>query len=458
LKKWENIAVRLALGVLLALILLGILFLRPFFGLMDDHYNLLTVVPDMKNAGIFSYSWKYALSDLSWGMFRPTNPLMIFFLYAPIPFAQPWLLYLWNAILCFGLLLLGAKVWEKLLAVPAGITLLFLGSFFYLYDLFQHPSLQEKMILLFGFLSLFILSRDRVTGKHLALALLCCVCGVLAKASFIIYFSMGVWVIFWHPFLTGKKERWFYTGIYVVALVCATVFFAYISSRGGYTANSYSLAKVVPNLQRLDGVMFVGGLGIFFAGVFFRKEFFRRPWMFTPAIGTLAFLTVFLPWGITGYIQTVVGPIFCLLFAVVAWRIFPEKLRMWWILPLCLFALAVGGYRSYTMFGRLADLGLVVQRAPEWQERGIAEIFLPCAEGTVALRRYLQEIAGVSIQTKEISSYSPADLEGKWIFFDQAMCPLPGRVAVMDGCSATETAFVGRFAKSYRLERWSCAR
>lgn len=458
MKKWEGIAVRAALGILLALVLTGICFLRPYFGLMDDHYNLLTVVPDMKNTGILSYSWKYALSDLSWGMFRPTNPLMIFFLYAPIPFSQPWLLFLWNAILCFGLLWFGAKVWEKLLAVPVGISLLFFGSFFYLYDLFQHPSLQEKMILLFGFLSLYTLSRDRVTGKHLALALLFCVGGVLAKASYIIYFSMGVWVIFWHPSLVAKKERWVYPGIYSLALVCATLFFAYISSQGGYTANSYSIAKVIPNLKRLDGAMFVGGLAFFGACILLRREFFRQPWVFTPVVGTLAFLTVFLPWGITGYIQTVVGPVFCVLFAFIAWRIFPENWRMGWILPLCLFAIVVGGYRSYSMFGRLADLGKVVERGSEWQAKGIVEISLPCAEGTVALRRYLQEVAGTSIQTKEITSYAASALSDKWVFFDQAMCPLPGRVAAVDGCSVVETAFTGRFAKSYRLERWSCSK
>lgn len=432
-----------------------IVWKRPFWGPMDDHYNALEMVPIMWKEGVLRYAIWYGQSDLSWGMYRPTNPIMVFFLYSPAVLTAPWVLYVTNALVCIFLLYFSATVFERFVKAQRWLILLFTFAFFYMYDLFQHPSLQEKVVILFGTLLLWLLSSPR-RGWYMHLGIVLAVAfGIMAKASFTIYLSMAVWVAFWRdPGISWGKR--FLSALPLALLeLFALGFFAVISRRGNYTTANYSWEKILPNVASSAGILFVSALLLAFA--WFRYSWKRgeekNPLVLTPAIGLAAFLAIFLPWGIAAYIQSVIAPAFAALAALLATRILHH--RFGWVYALGALALAMGAYRSYVNFTRLGDLGTMVALSPEWEKAGVKEIYMPCSEGSGAMQRFFDKVSHANIKVLPWGAEPASVQHGRYVLYDQGLCPLPGRAAAVEGCRS-EPIYAGSFAKSYRLVKLHC--
>lgn len=429
MEKLARISVLLLLGIILGAICLY----RPFFGLMDDAAHLLLVLPKIREAGIFSFSWQYATEDIAWGMFRPTYPAMIYSLYRIGEAWGPVPMFLVNALFVFGILYLNAAVLARVLKINPWFILLTNFAFFYALDLFQFPSLQEKLVLLFG-AALLAISYSSLLSlpKKLLGIFLFTILGVLTKASFCIYLAVGgVALLASAKQLPRKRFLAVLTAVVLVDIL-GVCFLAFIAKQGAYTTHGYSLAHIVPNLLSIDGLMFL--LPTFLFGLFFfrKKSFLEEPEIFIPVVGVLAFLAIFLPWGIKAYVQSVVSPLFSALLVLLAERLFPER-RWIWMPALIVLAFTVVLYRSDTMFTRLHDIGNIVAMGPALVKEGVHEIYMPCPEGAHSMENYFKYLQSADVKVfllKELKQSAQ-----KVVFFDQALCPMPNKESILSGCT-----------------------
>lgn len=327
LSRWE---LRLIIGTtLLAAIFVvaAILIFRPHYGMMDDGGYISGVVPALKEQGLLKFTWNYIADDAKWGMFRPTNPALIYFLYGPAAdWDNPLLLFLMNAFCVFFILWLNARAFSLLSGLPATLILFSGAFFFYGYDLFLHPSLQEKLVLLFGAILLIAAKKWQAGAwRWFLLALFASLLGIASKASFLIFVSMAIWVFFWEApgsyfhKLKAAAPLALFAGLSVLAL-------AWVAKQGVYTQALYSLAKIPGNLFSVEGAMYLGlmalgGFSSFLAGP-------RASRYLVPVVGLAAFLALFLPWGIKAYIQTITVPMVGMILAAGALRCLPS-LRYW---------------------------------------------------------------------------------------------------------------------------------
>ncbi len=456
LDRWPQFA----LFVIVLIILGGVAFFRPFWGFMDDASHIFTLVPQVEREGLFRAAWQYGIGDLSWGMFRPTYALMVYPLYKPGLIWGPSVTFFLNALFAIFCIFCSGSVLARIVSVRREWALLGAAAFFYQYDLFQSPSLQEKLILLSGAALLRLVWGPIVGNRrtHFLLFILALVFGIFVKASFMIYFSMAIWAYF-----NARRERlfdrrepgaWVRLAIFGVVGLCSLAFLAIVSSKeGSYTAHSYSVENIVPNLLSLEGALFAVPLFFFLLWVIREpKIFLAEPGRLTAFWGVLAFLVIFLPWGIKAYVQSVIGPPFACLCIQLAEGLFRRVPSRFWQIPLATLALSTAAYRIPTMFIRLHDIGRAVESVPEWERRGVREIFLPsCGEGAVSMGRYVKEFAHSSMKVSLLTDFRA--LEGKNVFYDRALCPLPGRVNEIPGCASQEVLFEGGLQKSFRLAR-----
>lgn len=165
-------------GLSAATVLGGLVWQRPFFGLMDDH-RFLKYAAIFHDSGFWPNAWEYFKSDLAWGMFRPTLPFMLYGLYWTTG-ETPLVLFTLNFFLSFAALLGLAGALEAVMRHRSRIldgcsreqvvaaTLLGALLFPWTHDLFLHPSLQEKVVMLAGALNLywFGIRAERTTGMR----------------------------------------------------------------------------------------------------------------------------------------------------------------------------------------------------------------------------------------------------------------------------------------------------
>ncbi len=456
LHRWPQ----LALFAIVLIILGGVVVFRPFWGFMDDASHIFTLVPQVERAGLFQTAWQYGIGDLSWGMFRPTYPLMVYPLYKPGMMFGPAVTFFLNAIFAIFCLYSSCSILARITNVRREWVLLSAAAFFYQYDLFQSPSLQEKLILLSGAALLRLAWGPLVVNRltHFFLFAFVFIFGVCVKASFMIFFSMALWAFF-SAHKTKLFERkdpaaWAALAGFAIAGICSLAFLAMVSAKeGSYTAHDYSAAKIVPNLLSLEGALFLSPLLLFAIWVIREpKLFLAEPWRLTAFWGVLAFLVIFLPWGIKAYVQSVIGAAFACLCVQLADGLFRRLPAYLWQIPLTALALCTAAYRIPTMFIRLHDIGRAVDSISAWESKGVKEIFLPsCGEGAVSMQLYVKELAHSAMKVSLITDFH--GVEGKAIFYDLALCPFPGRVKTIPGCASQEEIFEGGLKKSFRLAK-----
>ncbi|MGZ3713284.1 MAG: hypothetical protein ACXVBE_16080, partial [Bdellovibrionota bacterium] len=360
-----------------------------------------------------------------------------------------------NALIVLAVVYFYARVLSRILRLPLAPILLASAAFFYGHDLLQHPSLQEKLLLLAGAgLTWHCWSRERWHAwSFWPVAILWILFGACVKASFAIHYCVG-FMAFVGANADSLKRRevraWAETILLAGIGVAMVLIFAYISRHGGYTSQ-YSSSKVIPNLLSMHGPLFLIPIGAALAWCSWHwRETWAQPEVLIPVTGVSAYLALFLPWGIGGYVQSVITPLYgALLVQLCFWYLgkLPERI---WLLPLAALALTVTSYRSFVNFGRLHDIGAIVAHAGDLERMGATEIWMPCNEGSLSMDRFFHE-TGNRISVKE--QLPPMPTKGKVLIYDLAMCTLPNRVPLAADCPNPEMIYPGSFAKSYRVLR-----
>ena len=444
-------------GTLLAAIFVvaAIVIFRPHYGMMDDGGYISGVIPALKEQGLFTFTWNYIADDAKWGMFRPTNPALIYFLYGPAAaWDSPILLFLLNAFCVFSILALNAWAFSLISGLPAPLILFSGAFFFYGYDLFLHPSLQEKLVLLFGALLLIAAKKwEKGHWRWLGLALLASFLGIASKASFLIFVSMAIWIFFWER--RGTYFEKVKTAAPLALFACFSVLaLAWVAKQGVYTQSLYSLSKVPGNLFSVEGAMFFGLMALgaftaFWAGAKWSSYL-------VPVVGLAAFLALFLPWGIKAYIQSITVPMVGMILAAFVFHL----AKPWRVPALAIFAvlvILVSGYRSATIMIRLGDIGRLLERSAEFEQAGISTVYVSgCGEGRNAWESYFRKRGLSKLQVLLAGPIESQAIDGKWFLFDGALCVLPGRVLEVPGCKQ-EAFFEGRMKKSFRLVKFHCS-
>lgn len=451
----EKYIPRICAWLIPVVVLLSIFILRPHWGLMDDVTNLFYMVPRMRETGIFRFGWIYGVGDLGWGMFRPTYPPMVYLIYVPGMSTASWVTFAWNALIVFSVIWLYSIVLARILKISIFPILLGSAAFFYGHDLLQHPSLQEKMILLAGAgLTWHCWNRERWKAwSFWIVALAWIFFGACVKASFAIHYCVAfmAYLAAMAPGLKkGESRAWVESFLLMALGIGMVLAFAYISSHGGYT-RQYSAGKIIPNLLSVHGALFL--VPILAALVWIAANWstvWESPELLMPLAGVSAFLVLFLPWGIQGYVQSVITPLYAALIVQLGFWYLKKIPAGIWLSLLAIFAVMVSSYRSYINFGRLHDIGAIVANAAGLERAGATELWMPCNEGSLSMDRFFHE-SGSAITVKEQMPNMSA--RGKVLLYDQAMCPLPGRTALPADCLNPESIQPGLFPKSYQVLR-----
>lgn len=453
-------AIKVTLALVFGLLFFSILYFKPHWGLMDDSYLVYEMMKQVSEVGLFKFTQNFTLADsTSWGMFRPFYPAMAYLIYLPGLNLGPHYTFLLNLILSMLVLVYHSYILSKILRINVWPILLVLASFFYQYDLFQYPSLQEKMVMLIGtvFIQLCYTQRHFKAWLQILLLFVAVVIGASTKASFLIFYSMGVWAFVSrnsHELIQRDRWRpWVVLGFLILFGILAILFLGKISAQGSYT-KQYDLSKILPNILSKEGVLFAVPIIFGLVNLFYRwkKGAFRFEEAL-PLIGVCAFLALFLPWGIKAYLQSIIGPAYAALWVTIFLGIFSFVPRGVWIVPFIVLGLLISSYRSLSMFSRLGDLGSIVERLKSESYADLKSIWVPCLEGSDSFRRFVNEN---NPGRYEVRFWDPAiEPHNKVAFFDNSLCPLPGRADTIDGCEV-EYLLKGSWSRSFRLVRFDC--
>jgi hypothetical protein len=424
------------------------LYWRPFFGFIDDS-ALIRYVDQIHQQGNFlQFWWKYAQNDITWGMLRPTYPLMFRFLYESAGknsvtlflLNSVWVVISW-AILAFG--------FSRILFLPKNepfgrsvsrweVCTLFLLVTFALpanFYAFLFPSLQEKLVMFAGGLLLLLFTSSSVASlpfsSWLPIVALGLSFGVMQKAQFLIFFPTFLALqLYWDVRLNRK---WFCRTL-AVLLICGiwTLVLQQIAAQGSYTGHLFRSTGLPVGLKHPWTWRMMGLCGIFSIPLLNRE--WKRNWIFAiPTLLILSYLAIFVRWGVEGYllISATPGIAFgsCLFFL---WA-----KRKWTQLPIqsigsaliAFVAIAVTLQRSQLDLSKHGDIRRIVYSD---EAREIASkkgaIFTTCNEGSSHLTYYFQAFAGLDIPV--IYTSDPADprrsYEGHPIYWmgDSTYCPM----------------------------------
>lgn len=422
---------------------------------MDDASLLFGTLQDIQREGLVSFTWSNTWNhDTDWGMFRLTYMPMVYVIYKVGALFGPTVMFLWNAFLVFGILYLSAYSLERVLRIPRFELLLVMAGFPYAYDLLQHPSLQEKLLLLFGMPLLAVPHLNISFWKKFSAFLVLTLLGMATKSSFCIFLAVGFLSWLEYARTLDKKEAYLSTIIVVIVNLATVTGLVYLAKNGLYTTNHFNLEKIPGNLQSKIGLL-LAGLTLLHLLLFLRKKnIFERPTQLIPAIAFLSYLAIFLPWNLSGYLLSILTPFWAALILQVARKFFPEKLRLAWLLPLMLLAVVIGAYRPISMFGRLGDIRNIVYETSEEIDFLAMPLHVPCMEGSDALGVYLQKhLNHPNFETEHLKpGETPKDFLA---FFDRSMCPLPIYSSLKQRCQES-FLYKAQVPGGYNVVRFTC--
>jgi hypothetical protein len=127
-----------------------------------------------------------------------------------------------------------------------------------------------------------------------------------------------------------------------------------------------------------------------------------------------------------------------------------DQWRAWAIGCLLGLSLLVTVYRSYTGFGRLADIRDLIT-AYKTGRLTIAQLWMPCDEGALSMQQFLRHFGGVEARVTQLLETGGV----RYLLFDRAMCSLPAKARSLPGCSM-RPVWSGRFAGSYQIGESRC--
>ena len=132
------------------------LYYETPWGLMDDNKNLILIQDLISSPYQTYFKFTYDRTFIS-GMFQPLYLLQMFVQYYPGILLFPGITYIFNSFILLYIHHNLFKAVSRIYNINYQISLTAFLIWPYTYDLFLHPSLQEKFIfLLFSFLLLFL--------------------------------------------------------------------------------------------------------------------------------------------------------------------------------------------------------------------------------------------------------------------------------------------------------------
>ena len=274
--------------------LITILFLyyETPWGLMDDYKNLI-LIQDLISSPFQTYfKFTYDRTFIS-GMFQPFYLLQMFFQYYPGVLIFPGLTYIFNSFILLYIHQNLFKAVKRIYDIDYQISLTAFLIWPYTYDLFLHPSLQEKFIfLLFSFLLLFF--ADSKKEKHFKIFLVSFTLPLIKlQGSIFIGYSLVM-------YLQKKSKKTlisivgFSIGIFIQAYI---IFFIDTD----YFVYSSNISKFTNNLLILPNFLFFL-LTIFFllVMVIFNKE--KRYESIGLFLSSIFLIFIYSNWNIYGYL------------------------------------------------------------------------------------------------------------------------------------------------------------
>jgi hypothetical protein len=367
--------------------------------------------------------------------------------------------YLANFVICCAILFMIAWVWSKILEIRVWAILVVVAAFFYSYDLFQYPSLQEKLLHLFGApLLWFSISKSPGLFFRTLLVIAFTLAGVLSKSSFFIYVAMA-WLAFLYSLWggLGKRNLNAILALSIVTIIDLSLFLfiARVSKNGSYTAGGYSLERFLGNLFSPAAVVLIVPTFVLLYLVWRRGELFKQPIILLPAVGVMAYLTIFLPWGIGAYLLTIIAPTYAAMLILILDRLPMEWMKVTAFSGLILMALVFGIYRPYSMFNRLRDIGELGRRASEWKAAGVTSVVMPCMEGAVGMKKYFKNLGGEEIEV-DFTMDKPKAGEPRWYIYDSGLCSMPWARGQNSDCRESESLYATPSRWGFRLVQIQC--
>lgn len=406
--------------VLMHLFLAGIiLYLRPFWGLMDDGHNL-NRMNEIAQYGFATRFWIELKGDISWGMLRLFILPMYYLIYKPFQDSSTTT-FLWNFILtsltiftlCFAFARSGLQKtlekvfdlkWEKreILVLLWVLTL----CFPWFYYLLSSPSLQEKLVFLgLALVILGLRSQKLDTAKiFYPAALVLLSIGFVTKSQFIFLIPTVLGLQAYTDWERKAHINWSRLAYLALISLIWVVILMRISSQGSYTSGNFSLTKIPQNLMESRSFWLISLINL--GAVYLLFQRFRAvgisSWhhflpILCPIISMQGFMTAMLGWRLGGYLNSFMSPFF----AIAALVYFASFSRMRLSLralqlALVLVMTAVGSYKAWTHFTFLGSIRTIVEH-PEIA-RIIGEgnqVFVSGLEGADHLRAYIRNFGKV---------------------------------------------------------------
>ena len=446
----ESFARKFAFAIV-SIILFQIVATQPFFGLMDDATNLNWIVPDIKNNGLISFIIKYQKQDFVWGMFRPLYPPMVYFLYSIGTNFGPIIFFLLNAVIVFFILFLNAKVLGKFSKINHWYIFILTFAYPYTYDLFQHPSLQEKLVHLFGALLLYLSFENTFSLRRKAIWFTTVLTlGISSKASFIFYIGLS-FVAFAANLRQKFNQKNIVNALYCcILLVFASAFLIHVTRSGGYTSH-YNLQKIPGNLFSKHGLFFSLLIILGLISVVRWRKILSNTEELIPWCGVSGFFILYLPWGLYGYLLSLAAPFIATLVLQILQKTMQSKNA--WLFPILTLSLLMALWRPYVIFMRLHDIRDIITHADELKEKGVEKIFMSCPEGSESMNAYFSKFtkSGIHVEHLDVIQTPPRFS----MLYDSSMCTFTVPKAWQERC---EQSFLkqSKYRGGYQLLHFRC--
>jgi hypothetical protein len=288
------------------------------------------------------------------------------------------------------------------LGLTAFLILVFL-SVPWAHDLFLHPSLQEKLVILAAGIAFRFFSSEKVQAwkpvSFAAVSSLVLGAALCTKGQFLIYAPAVIALQALHDKARRRKQKYWRTVFVAAVLACGAIGLRVVAAQGAYTGrHSYFSADALRRLSTWQDLFLLSVA--FGAAIIARTKggSFSEQWRrLLPSITLFALVGLFLPWGLNGYLLSSAAPLIA--WAVVQSILFMKdriKFALLSFIPIA--ALVVTCFRSVFFFSDLGDLRRILASSEIQQIAASGgRVFMPCDEGSGSFEYYLRQYAKASV-------------------------------------------------------------
>ncbi len=398
------------LSSIIFLTTISFLYYETPWGLMDDYKNLILIQDLISSPYQTYFKFTYDRTFIS-GMFQPLYLLQMFVQYYPGILLFPGITYIFNSFILLYIHHNLFKAVSRIYNINYQISLTAFLIWPYTYDLFLHPSLQEKFIfLLFSFLLLFL--TDSKTDNRLKIFLVSLTLPLIKlQGSIFIGYSLVM-------YLKNKSQKilisilGFSIGIFLQAYIIFfidTEYFVYSSNIGKFTNN----LLILPN-----ALFFL--LTIFFLVVMvtFKKE--KRYESVGLFLSSIFLIFIYSNWNIYGYLLASYAFFIAIFIPILYIEILEkasnlEKLKSYFK-PLLIILMLISMLNFY--IPRLERWQQITEVVTELQNPIEENVYYCAIEGT----KWLNQIENINNEIMFVNNLS--EIKNKYFYFinDEFQC------------------------------------